>query len=106
MPVRNSAFCFGLAHRRRQRARRPRRRRRMIGYVTVGSNDLERGAAFYDELLAELGAKRVLACTSSKYFGRERLSNRRRFSIPSYPARLGPDFDRHRPLWLAHPEHG
>jgi predicted lactoylglutathione lyase len=33
----------------------------MIGYVTVGSNDLERGAAFYDALLAELGAKRVLA---------------------------------------------
>jgi catechol 2,3-dioxygenase-like lactoylglutathione lyase family enzyme len=33
----------------------------MIGYVTVGSNDLERGAAFYDALLAELGAKRVMA---------------------------------------------
>jgi len=33
----------------------------MIGYVTLGSNDLERGAAFYDALLAEIGAKRVLA---------------------------------------------
>lgn len=32
----------------------------MIGYVTVGTNDLEKSAAFYDALLAELGAKRVM----------------------------------------------
>lgn len=32
----------------------------MIGYVTVGTNDLPRAAAFYDALLAELGAKRVM----------------------------------------------
>ena len=32
----------------------------MIGYVTIGTNDLERGAKFYDELLAELGAKRFM----------------------------------------------
>jgi hypothetical protein len=31
----------------------------MIGYVTLGSNDLPRAAAFYDELLAEIGAKRL-----------------------------------------------
>jgi catechol 2,3-dioxygenase-like lactoylglutathione lyase family enzyme len=31
----------------------------MIGYVTLGTNDLPRAAAFYDALLAELGAKRV-----------------------------------------------
>lgn len=30
----------------------------MIGYVTLGTNDLARGARFYDELLALLGAKR------------------------------------------------
>jgi catechol 2,3-dioxygenase-like lactoylglutathione lyase family enzyme len=30
----------------------------MIGYVTLGTNDLMRGARFYDELLALLGAKR------------------------------------------------
>lgn len=30
----------------------------MIGYVTLGSNDFERAAAFYDALLGELGAKR------------------------------------------------
>ena len=32
----------------------------MIGYVTLGTNDLERGAKFYDDLLAGMGAKRVM----------------------------------------------
>jgi len=32
----------------------------MIGYVTLGTNDLEKSAAFYDALLAELGAKRFM----------------------------------------------
>lgn len=32
----------------------------MIGYVTVGTNDLPRAAAFYDELLGLLGAKRFM----------------------------------------------
>ncbi len=32
----------------------------MIGYVTLGTNDLERGCAFYDALLAEIGAKRLM----------------------------------------------
>jgi hypothetical protein len=31
----------------------------MIGYATLGTNDLPRAAAFYDALLAELGAKRL-----------------------------------------------
>lgn len=31
----------------------------MIGYVCFGTNDLPRAAAFYDPLLAELGAKRL-----------------------------------------------
>ena len=30
----------------------------MIGYVTLGTNDLARAAAFYDALLAEIGARR------------------------------------------------
>lgn len=30
----------------------------MIGYVTLGTNNLERAARFYDKLLGELGAKR------------------------------------------------
>ncbi len=31
----------------------------MIGYVLFGTNDLKRAAAFYDKLLAEVGAKRL-----------------------------------------------
>ncbi len=30
----------------------------MIGYVTLGTNDLARAAKFYDALLAEIGCKR------------------------------------------------
>ncbi len=32
----------------------------MIGYVTIGTNDIERAALFYDQLLAEIGAKRFM----------------------------------------------
>ena len=32
----------------------------MIGYVTFGTNDIKRAAAFYDQLLAEIGAKRIM----------------------------------------------
>jgi len=32
----------------------------MIGYVTLGTNDLPRAAAFYDELLKVLGAGRFM----------------------------------------------
>ena len=31
----------------------------MIGYVTLGTNDLARAADFYDQLLAEVGARRL-----------------------------------------------
>jgi catechol 2,3-dioxygenase-like lactoylglutathione lyase family enzyme len=31
----------------------------MLGYVTLGTNDLPRAAAFYDALLAEIGARRI-----------------------------------------------
>ena len=33
----------------------------MIGYVTLGTNDLAKGAEFFDALLAELGAGRFMA---------------------------------------------
>ncbi len=29
----------------------------MIGYLTLGTNDLDRAAAFYDALLAEIGGR-------------------------------------------------
>ena len=32
----------------------------MIGYVTLGTNDLARATQFYDALLAEIGGKRAL----------------------------------------------
>ena len=32
----------------------------MIGYVTLGTNDLARAAKFYDELLGAIGAKRFM----------------------------------------------
>ena len=32
----------------------------MIGYVTLGTNDLEKAASFYDQLLAEIGASRKM----------------------------------------------
>ena len=32
----------------------------MIGYVSVGTNDIKRAAAYYDKLMAELGARRIL----------------------------------------------
>ena len=32
----------------------------MIGYVSVGTNDIKRAAAYYDKLMAEMGAKRIM----------------------------------------------
>lgn len=32
----------------------------MIGYVTLGTNDLKRGATFYDAIFAELGCGRMM----------------------------------------------
>ena len=32
----------------------------MIGYVTVGTSDLEKSGAFFDQVFAPLGAKRIM----------------------------------------------
>ncbi|MEB7885640.1 VOC family protein [Serratia fonticola] len=32
----------------------------MLGYITLGTNDFSRAAEFYDQLLAEFGARRVM----------------------------------------------
>jgi predicted lactoylglutathione lyase len=32
----------------------------MIGYVTLGTNNLDKAAAFYDALFAEIGGKRMM----------------------------------------------
>ena len=44
----------------------------MIGYVTLGTNDLERGASFYRTLLGEIGAKEVMTNERMVMFGTER----------------------------------
>jgi catechol 2,3-dioxygenase-like lactoylglutathione lyase family enzyme len=41
----------------------------MIGYVTLGTNDLARAAAFYDALLAEIGAKRLMETEKYIFWG-------------------------------------
>ena len=41
----------------------------MIGYVTIGTNDLARAEKFYEALLGELGAKRVMANDRMRFFG-------------------------------------
>lgn len=32
----------------------------MIGYATLGTNDLEKARAFYDSLLGDIGARRIM----------------------------------------------
>ncbi|WP_394762612.1 VOC family protein [Phenylobacterium sp.] len=41
----------------------------MIGYTTIGTNDLERARAFYDAVLAPLGGRRTLSYQRSQYYG-------------------------------------
>jgi predicted lactoylglutathione lyase len=41
----------------------------MIGYVTLGTNDLDRAERFYDALLAELGGKRIMANDRMRFYG-------------------------------------
>ncbi len=43
----------------------------MIGYVTLGSNDKEKAAAFFDELLGEMGAKRLFNNDRLIFWGSE-----------------------------------
>ena len=41
----------------------------MIGYTTIGTNDLERAKGFYDTVLAPLGGRRTLVYERSLYYG-------------------------------------
>jgi catechol 2,3-dioxygenase-like lactoylglutathione lyase family enzyme len=40
----------------------------MIGYVTVGTNDLDRARSFYDELYASIGGKRLMQLEDQRGF--------------------------------------
>ena len=41
----------------------------MIGYVTLGTNDLDRAAEFYDALLGEIGMDRLMDSEAFKVWG-------------------------------------
>ncbi|HKK49987.1 MAG TPA: VOC family protein [Myxococcota bacterium] len=41
----------------------------MIGYVTIGTSDLDKACAFYDALLAEVGAKQLFGMDRIKFYG-------------------------------------
>ena len=41
----------------------------MIGYTTVGTNDLDRAKRFYDAVLKPLGGRRTLVYERSLYYG-------------------------------------
>jgi catechol 2,3-dioxygenase-like lactoylglutathione lyase family enzyme len=44
----------------------------MIGYITLGTNDFERSKAFYDKVLAVLGAKRTHTWGRMQCWGTQR----------------------------------
>ncbi len=41
----------------------------MLAYTTIGTNDLDRAVAFYDALLAEIGAKQLFGMDRIKFYG-------------------------------------
>ncbi len=41
----------------------------MIGYVTIGVNDMARAEAFYGALLAEIGGKQLMGMDRIKFYG-------------------------------------
>ena len=41
----------------------------MIGYVTIGTNDMDRAVTFYDALLAEIGGKQLMDMDRIKFYG-------------------------------------
>ena len=41
----------------------------MLGYATIGVNDMERATAFYDDLLGELGASRLFGMDRIQFYG-------------------------------------
>ena len=41
----------------------------MLGYVTIGTSDMAKATAFYDALLAEIGAKQLFGQDRIKFYG-------------------------------------
>jgi len=44
----------------------------MLGYVTIGANDLDRALAFFDAVFAPLGGKRLMTMDRGVIFGSDR----------------------------------
>ena len=42
----------------------------MLAYTTIGTSDMDRAVAFYDALLAELGAKQLFGMDRIKFYGK------------------------------------
>ncbi len=41
----------------------------LLAYTTIGTSDMERAVAFYDALLAEIGAKQLFGTDRIKFYG-------------------------------------
>jgi catechol 2,3-dioxygenase-like lactoylglutathione lyase family enzyme len=41
----------------------------MIGYTTIGVTDVEKALVFYDDLLADLGGKRIMELSHGQLYG-------------------------------------
>ncbi len=41
----------------------------MLAYTTIGTSDMDRACAFYDALLAEIGAKQLFGMDRIKFYG-------------------------------------
>ena len=41
----------------------------MLAYTTIGTSDMDRAVAFYDELLAVIGAKQLFGMDRIKFYG-------------------------------------
>jgi catechol 2,3-dioxygenase-like lactoylglutathione lyase family enzyme len=41
----------------------------VIGYVTIGTSDMEKACAFYDALLAEIGGSQLMGMDRIKFYG-------------------------------------
>ena len=41
----------------------------MLAYTTIGTSDMDRACAFYDALLAEVGAKQLFGMDRIKFYG-------------------------------------
>ena len=54
----------------------------MIGYVTIGTNDIERATTFYDALLGEIGAKQLFGQDRIKFYGKDPASPMLAVCIP------------------------